>query len=81
MTKRSKVPRVESCTKALTKFFRKNPNKIFRTTTIRNAMANYGFDDSIISQSTRILFRNNIINYELIRHARFYWLRRRQKGD
>lgn len=81
MTKRSSVPRIESCTKALYKFFRKHPNNLFRTIYIRKAMSTYNFDDSIISQCTGILYRSNKINCEIIRGAKFYWLRHKVKGD
>lgn len=79
MCVRSKVPRIEACTKALYKLFRKNPNKLFKTITIRNAVSQ--FDDALISNCTRILYNNRKINCEIIRGAKFYWLRHKVKGD
>lgn len=79
MTKRSKIPRVEACTKVLLKLFRKRPNQLFRTIQLRNHASM--FDDAMISNCTRILYNNRKINYSMIRGAKFYWLRRKEKGD
>jgi hypothetical protein len=73
------ITRIDRVLIDLIKIFKENPNSIYPTRSIKKIYTMY--DESIIYHGLSRLVSQRSINIIILHNKRYYWLRRKERGE